>query len=782
MTDAPKIIQPKDPAKAMKTVLREWRKAGYVPKPRPRRLLDSPIEYIDPAPKPFIVQMPLVEYFERVKRHKADAWQIDFCDKLQKACEKRHIETVRAVVHAEAQLGKSVILAQCFPAWILGHDPLHRVALSTYNVSRSQAHSKAVIGIMNLPIHKEIFPIKGGEVNEKSSKEKWKTQAREKETTDAQDSFNPVGLQSGLTGSGFDTLIIDDPYADQKEAFSETVRQSLINFWEFTVMSRIGQHANVFGMFHRYHVEDLAGYLLGHAEFDYWRYASVCDGDYVDTDTGRRFVDPLGRKEGEYISERRGEDYYSKNRKNTRVWNAMFQGKPTSDEGDFFQIGNIEMVDEVDTTAFSVMVRAWDFSATKDGGDFTAGTLTGMTPDKQATILDAKHVQYDPAAVDKLLVDTAEEDGKEVVISIPIDPGAAGQTAVFHFQQLLKDYTVVTRPTSGSKEERARSFASAINSGDVSMVNSDWANGMKRELRNFPLSDRDDYVDSGADGYNECFERVSKGLVITGFRPQQNLITVEQLQAKTKNPWVIPVSSTIYVGLKVTAEASQANAGVIVARLGENTGLADNLFVVGEYKEFTANFVELFDWLNDTLTTYCASPKTALVWLHKDSESYQTTIRQKLKCGIRIFNEDAVSGLTEVGWYLKNGTDTFGTGATGLYGLVEASQLAMAVDGKGLISLRQEAATWRFNDKGEPNATGVVWDCLRMICYQFRTRTRTKTTEEKILEQIPVGTREAILTAKTADEKLGASLVWEFEREIAESKVVPDEEKYFEWE
>jgi len=185
---------------ALTSTIRDVR-SGRVADPRMR-----PIDYIDPAPKPFTVQIPLFEYFERIKRLRTDKWQKDFCARLEKAAVDRHIGRQWALIHAEAQLGKSSILAQAYAAWLLAHDPLHRIALATYNVTRSQRHAKVVIGIMNLPIHKAIFPNQDGWVDEKTSKERWSTGAR-LALNDGQDSFNPVGLQSGLVGSGFDTLL-----------------------------------------------------------------------------------------------------------------------------------------------------------------------------------------------------------------------------------------------------------------------------------------------------------------------------------------------------------------------------------------------------------------------------------------------------------------------------------------------------------------------------------------------------------------------------------------------
>src|SRR6187402_966195 len=91
-------------------------------------------EFIDTTPQPFTVQIPLWEYFERIKRLKADAWQIDFCNRLQEAAEQRNLKRFWEIYHAEGQLGKTSILSQAFPAWHIGHVPLFKFALATYNV------------------------------------------------------------------------------------------------------------------------------------------------------------------------------------------------------------------------------------------------------------------------------------------------------------------------------------------------------------------------------------------------------------------------------------------------------------------------------------------------------------------------------------------------------------------------------------------------------------------------------------------------------------------------
>lgn len=695
----------------------------------PNAYKSRPINFIDPAPKPFIVQIPLVEYFERVKRLKADRWQRDFCTRLQSALEQRHLpETERtaviwALIHAEAQLGKSTILANCFPAWIFGHDPLHKFALATFGMERSQDHSKTVIGIMNMDVHKEIFPNQDGWVPINASKAKWKTNAR-MQLPEAQFSFNPASLEGGLVGGGFHTLVIDDPYAKEKDAFSVAVRKSLQRFYDADVTSRSNEHSCIFGMFHRYHEEDLAGYLLDTGDFDYWRYASVLDKAselvYIHETTGQRFTDPLKRGVGEYISERRGPgtsqaNYYTKKRLIPRIWNSMFLGRPTSTEGDFFKIERIGTITRQDLRQewdrCIVKVRSWDHAATDNDGDFTVGALMGIQPDGTVIIKDVRLVQMESAARLAFQKEIAEMDGADIPICIPQEVGEAGKTLVFMLTEYLKGYTVIPRhvqtsrqiETSGAnpKQRRAFNFSVAVNAFQVKFAedahlpeDKQWKKEVIRALRNFGFTTFDDPVDALGDGYNYLFEQTSKGLVIKS-QPQYQ-------------PWAepIPIHWTIYIGVKITDMLNVPNSGVIVARAAENSGLTDTLFIVDEYKEHDKPFEDIFTWIDRSLETHVAKPVNGdkpnkpVIYLHPDSEEYMKTIRAKLKYQVRLFDQGD-AGIVEANWYVQNDK---------LIGLGD------------LPNIKQEAATWGFNERGEPNGIGQVWECLRMITYAFRTR------------------------------------------------------------
>src|SRR5215204_5136364 len=145
------------------------------------RLPEAPGEARPPAVK-------LADYVEGVKPGvKPDAWQLDLCARIERAfwCARapvveklygdyREVNTAkerpyvvtpsgfqidseefkerrgrgtRDAIHAPPQFGKSIIISQAYPAWVLGYDPAHRFRLATYNISHSKAFSEVVLNI-----------------------------------------------------------------------------------------------------------------------------------------------------------------------------------------------------------------------------------------------------------------------------------------------------------------------------------------------------------------------------------------------------------------------------------------------------------------------------------------------------------------------------------------------------------------------------------------------------------------------------------------------------------
>jgi phage terminase large subunit-like protein len=712
--------------------------ARYVP------LAERPISYLDLKPKPIKVQISLVEYFERIKRLKADKWQIHFCEYLQKSVEERHIKPTWAEFHAQAQLGKTVVLSQVFPAWCIGHDPLWRVTLAMYNVRRSQAHSGVVIQILQSNIHQDIFRDKAGHIAKNVSKEGWKTNARV-QVNDGQETFNPVGLQSGMTGSGFDYLILDDPYKEPRDAFSETVFDNLDRFWQYGVVPRLSSYSCIAAMFHRYAYDDFGGYLLNTGKFDYVRYSSIADGAYVHDETGQRFEDPLGRQTGELISpDRFPQSYYDDKKLDQKVWLSMFQGRPSSEEGDFFKVNMIGEASDAEWETCTLRARGWDHAATQGAGDRSAGGLLGMLPDGTTIVADVFSEQLDTGSRVAKQRELAEKDGASTAVVVPEEVAAAGKDVVFLMRQELRGFTVVPRkvtnaaPGSNAKQRRAYNFSVAVNSGKVKFLNRDWNTRIKRLLRNFgATASGDDEIDALSDAYNHLYEESKRGLVVN-FR-DANLRLADGKK--------IPRDWTVYAALKISPESNTPNSGVIIARAALNTGMSEALFILDEFKEYSDRYENAFRWIDASLKRHCDQPEAAIIWLHKNSLDYLPTIHQKLpKYSVAVFDETPTAGITETNWYLQNKR---------LFAQVsDPMQMAVPINSLGLISLRQEAATWGFTDKGLPSGVGQVWDCVRMIAYRFRTYATELTVEEMVEQAMPAEYRISEMLKKTGKKHL----------------------------
>src|SRR5205085_2185514 len=148
-------------------------------------------------------------------------------------------------------------------------------------------------------------------------------------------------------------------------------------------------------------------------------------------------------------------------------------------------------------------------------------------------------------------------------------------TTVFHIQQILKGYQVIARDVTGSKEDRARNYSSAVNSDDVEFVSDEdlpedkqWIQATKKEMRDFPLSDHDDIVDASGDAYNESYERMVTGLVVRNYKPQRNLVNWSDFAARFpfyadgQLALKIPANFTVYAGIKIQ-EATRPTSAVI---------------------------------------------------------------------------------------------------------------------------------------------------------------------------------------------------------------------------
>jgi len=166
-------------------------------------------------------------------------------------------------------------------------------------------------------------------------------------------------------------------------------------------------------------------------------------------------------------------------------------------------------------------VRYWDQAATEKSQknsdpDWTVGLLMGLQVEKlkegegkptrsvrKYYIIDVARLRGSPAQVDEAMKACAAMDGKDTFVYIEQEPGASGKRAIAYFIDLLRGNTVRGDPKTTNKITNAGPYSSAVERGDVWIVEAAWNAVFILEHEAFPNPNiHDDQVDGGAGGYN----------------------------------------------------------------------------------------------------------------------------------------------------------------------------------------------------------------------------------------------------------------------------------------
>lgn len=141
-------------------------------------------------------------------------------------------------------------------------------------------------------------------------------------------------------------------------------------------------------------------------------------------------------------------------------------------------------------------VRYWDFAATEDGGDWTAGALVGIQ-EGTIYIIDIQHLQGSPRQVEARVRQTAELDGKEVPVRWEEEGGSSGKIVSHHLiTEVLQGWNAKGIRSTGNKVSRASPVSSYAEAGNIKLVNGLWTNTFLDELVLFPQGEHDDQIDA----------------------------------------------------------------------------------------------------------------------------------------------------------------------------------------------------------------------------------------------------------------------------------------------
>lgn len=393
-------------------------------------------------------------------------------------------ETKRLIINCPPRYSKTELAVVNFIAWAMGRAPDSEFIHASYSGMLAANNSVGVRELVKHDAYREVFP---GVHLASDAQHHWKTTAGGvMYATGAGGTITGFGAGKDRPGFG-GCIIIDDPHKAD-EARSDVIRNGVIEWFQNTLESRKNsKDTPIILIMQRLHEKDLAGWLLDGGNGEDWEH--VCLPAINEDGTAlwpeKHDIDTLRRME-------RAAPY---------VFAGQYMQAPAPPEGNIFRPGMIGVVNAI--PAGTRFVRAWDFAATLDGGDWTVGAKLGRMPDGRWIIADIERMQGGPHEVRAAVNNAAARDGHETRIRIPQDPGQAGKAQAVNFAAMLSGYTVTALPVTGDKVTRAEPFASQVNVGNVVMLKADWNDRMIDEMRMFPNGAHDDQVDALSDAFAE---------------------------------------------------------------------------------------------------------------------------------------------------------------------------------------------------------------------------------------------------------------------------------------
>ena len=266
----------------------------------------------------------------------------------------------------------------------------------------------------------------------------------------------------------------------------------------------------------RWHTDDIWGRVVNPEKWLIRRLPAICDYDEFDEEAN--IPCPFGRQPGdalapqmwsvaELLEKKAGMSDYS--------WLALYQGRPTSKAGLFFDVTQFELCEHTPGDV-EKRVRYFDFASSPDpDAAFTATVLMAMHADGTFTIEHIDKIQKGPGARDQWQRRYADMDarrfGEGNVRQVEEkQPGAAGKDRTVAWAKLMRGHSfgIDKIEGEGSKTTRADPFAATVAAGLCRIRKTSPYNkanpidAFKAELRAFPMGRLKDWVDAGSGAHN----------------------------------------------------------------------------------------------------------------------------------------------------------------------------------------------------------------------------------------------------------------------------------------
>jgi predicted phage terminase large subunit-like protein len=269
-------------------------------------------------------------------------------------------ECDRLMIFAPPRHTKSELASRRFPAWYIGRHPDKQLIAATYSGDFALDFGRDVRGVVQSEEFSALFPDVGLAPDSQAAN-RW-------HTTQGGVSVY-VGVGGPITGRGAHVALIDDPFKNREEADSEVRRETVWKWYTSTLRTRLMPGGAIVLILTRWHDDDLAGRLLAQ-QGDEWKVVELQAIANEGTDKERALwpewydLAALKRIKADI---------------GPRDWSALYQQRPSPEEGTFFQRDWFKTW--IDRPRRLAIYGTSDYAVTDGGGDYTVHRIWGVSPE-----------------------------------------------------------------------------------------------------------------------------------------------------------------------------------------------------------------------------------------------------------------------------------------------------------------------------------------------------------------------------------------------------------------
>lgn len=396
----------------------------------------------------------------------------------------------KLMIFVPPQHGKSEIVSRQFPAWVLGMNPKAKIVGCSYSSDLAQKFSRSIQRTIESTNYRKRFP---DVVLPSGASHGYQRNVDFFETVGHGGFYKAVGVGGSLTGTPVDIGIIDDPVKDALEAYSQTYRDRVWEWYTNVFLTRLHNESKQLLIMTRWHSDDLAGRLL-EQEGDSWEV--VCIPAIKEDDTNPD--DP--RKVGEAL----WEDKHSKQRlleteqRSPRTFAALYQQRPTIVGGNIIKrdwFRRVSMAEFSRIHHSEPIVFFLDTAYTSKQENDPTGIIATCKIGNDMYVVHGEKVRLKFPDLIRYIPNYVNAHGYTQRSSIRIEPKANGISVVDQLKEKTGLNVTKTPSPKDDKETRLNAASPSVECGRVVLVDGAWNEGFIDEVCGFPSKPHDEYVD-----------------------------------------------------------------------------------------------------------------------------------------------------------------------------------------------------------------------------------------------------------------------------------------------